>query len=141
MTSIFVNILAIAIVGFVLIRKGQEQRVWDQPTASRLMIVGLIPLVLQIAIFLLFGLGEMASGELSGAGHLLPAVATLVLMLLSWKRPIEGGAALFVIGAVTTTDVSEATALLIMAAPQIVSGLMFLLAGWIAQGGASPEGN
>lgn len=141
MTSIFVNILAIAIVGFVLIRKGQEQRVWDQPTASRLMIVGLIPLVLQIAIFLLFGLGEMASGELSGAGHLLPAVATLVLMLLSWKRPIEGGAALFVIGAVTTTDVSEATALLIMAAPQIFSGLMFLLAGWIAQGGASPEGN
>ncbi len=141
MTSIFVNILAIAIVGFVLIRKGQEQRVWDQPTASRLMIVGLIPLVLQIAIFLLFGLGEMASGELSGAGHLLPAVATLVLVLLSWKRPIEGGAALFVIGAVTTTDVSEATALLIMAAPQIFSGLMFLLAGWIAQGGASPEGN
>lgn len=141
MTSIFVNILAIAIVGFVLIRKGQEQRVWDQPTASRLMIVGLIPLGLQIAIFLLFGLGEMASGELSGAGHLLPAVATLVLVLLSWKRPIEGGAALFVIGAVTTTDVSEATALLIMAAPQIFSGLMFLLAGWIAQGGASPEGN
>lgn len=141
MTSIFVNILAIAIVGFVLIRKGQEQRVWDQPTASRLMIVGLIPLGLQIAIFMLFGLGEMASGELSGAGHLLPAVATLVLMLLSWKRPIEGGAALFVIGAVTTTDVSEATALLIMAAPQIFSGLMFLLAGWIAQGGASPEGN
>ncbi len=141
MTSIFVNILAIAIVGFVLIRKGQEQRVWDQPTASRLMIVGLIPLVLQIAIFLLFGLGEMASGELSGAGHLLPAVATLVLMLLSWKRPIEGGAALFVIGAVTTTDFSDTTALLIMAAPQIFSGLMFLLAGWIVQGGASPEGN
>ncbi len=141
MTSIFVSILAIAIVGFVLFRKGGDQRVHEHRTASRLMIVGLIPLGLQIAIFMLFGLGEMASGELSGAGHLLPAVATLVLMLLSWKRPIEGGAALFVIGAVTTTDFSDTTALLIMAAPQIFSGLMFLLAGWIAQGGASPEGN
>jgi len=141
MTSIFVNILTIAIVGLVLLRKGGDLRVLNQPTAHRLMIVGLIPLGVQIAILLLFGLGEMASGELSGAGHLLPAVATLVLVLLSWKRPIEGGAALFVIGAVTTADVSDTTALLIMAAPQIVSGLMFLLAGRIAQGGASPEGN
>ena len=141
MTTILISILAIAIVGLVLFRKGGDQRVHEHGTASRLMIVGLIPLGLQIAIFLLFGLGEMASGDLSGAGHLLPAVATLVLVLLSWKRPIEGGAALFIVGAVSTTDVSDTTALLIMAAPQIVSGLLFLLAGWIARVGASHEGN
>ena len=139
MTSIFVNILAIAIVGFVLFRKGGDQRVWNQPTARRLMIAGLILLGMQVAIFLLFGLGEMASGDISGAGHLLPVVGTLALALLSWRRPIEGGAALFVVGVVANADVYDTTARLIMAAPQIVSGLLFLLAGWIAQGGASPE--
>ena len=139
MTSILVNVLAIAFVGFVLLRKGRDRRVRNQPTVRRLMIAGLIPLGLQVAIFLLFGLGEMASGDLSGAGHLLPVVATLVLALLSWKRPFEGGAALLVVGVVTRADVSDATAMLIMVAPQIVSGLLFLLAGWTAKGGMTTE--
>jgi len=139
MTSILVNALAIVIVGFVLVRQGRDQRAREHPTARRLMIAALIPLGLQVGIYLLFGLGEMASGDVSGAGHLLPAVGTLALALLSWRRPIEGGAALLVVGIVSRADVSDATALLIMAAPQIVSGLLFLLAGWIAQRGTTPE--
>ena len=139
MTSILVNALAIVIVGFVLVRQGRDQRAREHPTARRLMIAALIPLGLQVGIYLLFGLGEMASGDVSGAGHLLPAVGTLALALLSWRRPIEGGAALLVVGIVSRADVSDATALLIMGAPQIVSGLLFLLAGWIAQRGTTPE--
>jgi hypothetical protein len=103
------------------------------------MIAGLILLGLQVGVFLLFGIGEMASGDLSGAGHLLPAVATVVLAVLAWRRPVEGGVALVLIGVLARVGVSDITALLILAAPPIVSGLLFLLAGWIARGEVTPE--
>ena len=90
---------------------------------------------MQVAFLLLFGIGEMASGDLSGAGHLLPAAASALLALLAWLRPLEGGVALFIAGVVTAIPVIASgvisSAPFIMAAPQIVSGVLFLAAGML----------
>ncbi len=90
-------------------------------------MAALIPLGLQVAVLLLFGIGEMASGDISGAGHLLPAAAAVLLGVLSWQRPLEGGIALILVGVFAVPEFrNAAVALLIMAAPQFASGVLFL---------------
>ena len=140
MGSTFVSVLAIAILGFILLRKGRDQRVQDHPWARWLMVAALIPLGLQVAIYLFFGFGEMASGDLSGAGHLLPVVTTVLLALLAWRRPVEGGVALVLMGILSRVTVSGIPALFIVVIPPVISGLLFLLAGWVARSEATPEG-
>ena len=146
------NIVAIAAVGFLVLRRGRDQRAGSIRSAHWLRIAGLIPLGLQVAIFLLFGMGEMASGDLSGAGHLLQVAVTALLGILAWMRPLEGGAALFgggalfmvgfIVSVVTSIALPESTvispAIMIMAAPQIVSGVLFFIAGMLAWSATTP---
>ena len=91
--AILLSFISIATVGYVLLRLGRDRRVKGIGWVQGFMIIGLIPLGLQSLVLALFGFGEMASGDLSGVGHLFPLAATLMLALLSWKRPIEGGIA------------------------------------------------
>jgi hypothetical protein len=140
MAAVLVSILAILVVGFFVLRRGQDQIARQNRTARGLMAGGLIPLGLQVAIYLLFGIGEMASGDLSGAGHLLPAISSVLLGVLSWQQP-QKGAALFLVGVVTAAGLQNTTATLIMAAPQILSGLLFLIGGMIAHNQATPGTN
>ena len=139
MISLFVSILAIAVLGFLVFRRGADQRVKGIGGSRWLLVAALIPLALQVAAFLLFGIGEMASGDLSGAGHLLPAVSSVILAFLAWKRPLEGGAALLIAGVVSLAGLREAAAILILAAPQIISGPLFLAGGMIARKVAGSE--
>ncbi len=124
-----VNIIAIVVVGVVAVLRGRDQRVGRIGWVRGLLIVGLIPLGLQAVIFLLLGAAEIASGDLSGAGHLVSLAATVLLAVLAWKRPIEGGIALLIVGIAISAQFSDATANMIMAAPQIVSGGLFLVGG------------
>ena len=139
MAVFLADFVAILVVGYLFLRRGRDQKVRQSRTARWLLVAALIPLGLQVAIFLLFGIGEIASGDLSGVGHLLPVVSAALLGLLSWQRPQEGGVALFLVGVVTTAGLSDTTATLIMAAPQIVSGLLFLIGGMIARNERMPE--
>jgi hypothetical protein len=129
MTTILPSILAILIVAIIFLRWGADAR------ASRgWKIAALVPLGLQVAILLLFGIGEMASGDLSGAGHLLQVAVVVLIGLLAWKRPLEGGIALLLTGAIALAQFRDATAaILILAAPQIVSGSLFLIGAFIAR--------
>ena len=120
-----INIIAIVVVGVVAVLRGRDQRVGRIGWVRGLLIVGLIPLGLQAVIFLLFGAAEIASGDLSGAGHLVSLAATVLLAVLAWKRPIEGGIALLIVGIAISAQLSD----MIMAAPQIVSGGLFLVGG------------
>jgi hypothetical protein len=147
MSVFFFNIVAVVIVGFLVWRRGRDQRVGNIKAVLWLRIAGLIPLGLQIAVLLLFGLGEMGSGDLSGLSHLLPAVAIVLLAILAWLRPFEGGIALFAGGALfiiifiaslvasvpgpSITGISSA--LMILAVPQLVSGLLFFIAGLLTR--------
>jgi len=127
--GILLSIISIVVLVFVLLRFGGERRVKGIRWVRGLMIVALIPLGLQAIVLALFGFGEMASGDLSGAGHLVPLAATLSLAFLAWRRPIEGGVALLIVGLATVAEFYDATARTIMAAPQLLSGGLFLGAG------------
>jgi hypothetical protein len=149
MILFLINIVVIVALGFLVWRRGRDRRVGTIKSAHWLRIAGLVPLFLQVAIFLLFGIGEMASGDLSGAGHLLQVAATVLLGLLAWMRPLEAGvaliagAALFIAGMVTSINLSESTvispAIMIMAAPQMISGVLFFIAGMLTRSAPPPR--
>jgi len=129
MSQILVSLIPIAVVGFIVLRSGRDTRVEGIAWVRGTMIAALIPLGLQAVVLALFGLGEMLSGDLSGAGHLLSLVATVLTAFLAWRRPLEGGIALVVMGLVAAAGYRDLTAIAIMSAPQLVSGLLFLTAG------------
>ncbi len=149
MILFLINIVVIVALGFLVWRRGRDRRVGTIKSAHWLRIAGLVPLFLQVAIFLLFGIGEMASGDLSGAGHLLQVAATVLLGLLAWMRPLEAGVALFagavlfIAGMVTSINLSESTvispAIMIMAAPQMISGVLFFIAGMLTRSAPPPR--
>jgi hypothetical protein len=151
----FFNIVAVAIVGFIVWRRGRDPRVGSIKSAHWLRIAGLIPLGLQVAILLFFGFGEMGSGDLSGVSHLLPAVAIVLLGLLAWLRPLEGGIAflaggalfiiVFMVSLVASVDgpgiTGISSAMMILAVPQLISGVLFFIAGLLARRAATPGGD
>jgi len=149
------NIVAVAVVGFLVLRGGHDQRIGTIKAAHWLRIAGLIPLGLQVLIYLVFGIGEMASGELGGAMHLLEAIVIALLGMLAWMRPLEGGIALFVCGALSAIGFTVAlvasgplpegavisSSVIITAVPQIVSGVLFFIAGMLARRATTPKAN
>ena len=144
--AILLSIISIAVVGVVVLRYGRDRRVKSIGWVQALMIVGLIPLGLQGLVLALFGFAEMASGVLSGVQHLVPLAATVLLAFLAWKRPIEGGVALLIVGLTTLAAWYDwgAMAKMIMAAPQLVSGGLFLaggLAAWVISRRKQDRGN
>ena len=153
MILILANIVAIAAVGFLVLRRGRDQRAGRIRSVHWLRIAGLIPLGLQVLIYLVFGIGEMASGELGGAMHLLAGIVIALLGMLAWMRPLEGGIALLLCGAlvaigfiivlVASGPRPEGAVIspsaVITAVPQIVSGVLFLIAGLLARRAVKPE--
>lgn len=90
-----------------------------------------IPLV----ILLLFTIGETVGGDWSGLGHLIQAIPIALLMWLGWKRPLWGGTLLLVLSFLTAYSfanpfrgVDWLAPLLIISAPLILSGILFLSA-------------
>jgi len=126
------SILSIVVVGLQAVRFGGDQRGRRSGWIQAVKRVGLLPLGLQALALVLFGFGEMVSGDLSGAGHLLQLAVSLTQAVLAWKRPLEGGLALMIVGGVFGFEFREATARWIMAAPQLISGGVFFSAGLAA---------
>lgn len=88
------------------------------------------------AFWLWFGVGEMTTGNLSGAAHLFPVAVVVLLMLVANKRPDAAGVFLTVFGAVASVYFLLAVhggwafkvqAVTVAAAPLLVAGLLFLL--------------
>lgn len=105
--------------------------------AKSLKIAALIPLGLMTLVLLMFGIGEMAGGDWSGIGHLVPIVFVAVVMWFGWKQPLWGGAFLLV-GAVLNTiryipalffRQNNLGPLFIMILPLALSGGLLLWAG------------
>jgi hypothetical protein len=140
---VILNFALILILGFLVWRRGRDRRVEGVKTARWLRIGGLIALAVPAAIFLLFGVGEMAGGDLSGAMHLVELAVTVLVGALAWMRPLEGGAVLAaaggLFGVTLLTQASGAEsavispAILILALPQIVAGVLFFLTGLLGQ--------
>lgn len=140
------NLVAIVTVELFVKFRGRDRWVEAVRPARWLRIAEVIPLGLQLAFYLVISIGETISGDLSSAGQLVLAAVILLLCILAWLRPLEGGAALIAITAsmivVATTSVLEpsrpASSLLspminLVAAPQIISGVLFQSAGLLAR--------
>ena len=100
-----------------------------------LKIVALIFPGLAIAVLLLFTVGETASGDWSGLGHLIQVIPIGLLMWLGWKRPLWGGIFLLLLGFLGLHSFSNAlrgpewlAPFLIIIAPLLISGLLLLSA-------------
>jgi hypothetical protein len=147
MNAFLANIVVIVAVGLIVLFRGRDRRVGSIKSARWLRIAALIPLGLPAAIYLLFAVGEMAGGDLSGAAHLLQLAVIVLLAILAWMRPLEGGIGLVVGGAVSavsfiagmaaampsTEPTAVSPALMIVALPQIISGALFFIAGMLAR--------
>ncbi len=142
------NMVVIAVMGFIVLRRGPDRRVGTVRSARWLRIAALVPLGFPVAINLIFGIGEVASGDLGGGGHLLQAAMTMLLGVLVWMRPLQGGVALiaaatiFAAGMFATAPSrgfdAISSALTIVALPQIISGVLFFIAGMLARSATTP---
>jgi len=147
MALFLANIVTAIVVAFLVWRRGPDRRVGSVRSARLLRTAALVPLGLLAAVFLAFGLGEMTGGDPSGAGHLLSVAGIAVLGVLAWKRPLEAGAGLLAAGVLFAVSVAvavprgEGTAIspsvLILGAPQMLSGALFLIAGWLGRRAAA----
>jgi len=102
---------------------------------KRIKVAALIFPGLTLAILLLFAIGETAGGDWSGLGHLIQAIPVAFLMWLGWKRPLWGGIFFLVLSLVALYSFANPlrgadwiAPLLIIVAPLIISGILFLSA-------------
>ena len=101
-----------------------------------LKVLAVIPLLGMAGVLLLFAIGESAGGDYSGLVHAGPAMAGLGLIWLGWRFPATGGWVSLALGGLAFLrygllpgkPFSEAT--LIMAAPPVIGGLLFLASAW-----------
>jgi hypothetical protein len=147
MILMLVYALAIAIMLFLVLRRGRDGRPARVPSARRVRLAAAIVLVLQAAFFLLFAVGEMGGDDWSGAGHLLQVAAVVALGVLAWLRPLEGGIALTVVSdlyvamlipALTTAMSGAEPGVIglgpfIMAGPPMLAGILFFIAGMLGR--------
>ena len=144
MNVFLASIVVLVALGLIVLLRGRDRRVGSNRLARWLRIAALIPLGLEAAVFVLFGVAEMVGGDLGGGGHLLQLVMLVLLAILAWMRPVEGGVGLAVAGMVSAAQLlagargsPEPTmvspALMIVALPQIISGVLFFIAGVLAR--------
>ena len=140
-----VSTVSMLIVAVIVFRLGPDRQIATVRRARILRWAALIPLVLQGLFFLAFGVGEMAGGDLSGAGHLIQVAMAVAVGWLVWTRPLETGAVLVISGVLAALatllamprEPGAVTALspfmLILVLPQVVVGVLALLAGLAAR--------
>ncbi|HSG42327.1 MAG TPA: hypothetical protein VLA72_04150 [Anaerolineales bacterium] len=102
---------------------------------KRMKIAALVFPGMPLVILLLFAIGETAGGDWSGLGHLIQAIPLVLLMWLGWKYPLWGGILLLVLSFIAGYSFANPLAgsdwlspLLIIVAPLILSGILFLSA-------------
>jgi len=97
----------------------------------------LVPAGFFTGLWLLFSMGEVRGGDLSGILHLIPALLIIVLVVAAWKWPRTGGIALLLAGTVILAYLltsiqnpeSRLPGALLTGGPFLLSGVLFLLAG------------
>lgn len=98
MLTFLIYLIAVVILGVIVLLRGQDKHLERKKTVNGLLLSGFIVLGLQALFYLIFAVGEMLGGDMSGAGHLVPVLALLLLGLLVWRRPLEGGVLMLLAG-------------------------------------------
>ncbi len=92
------DIVTVALLGLIVLRKGRDRFIGRSRLANWLMIVGLVALGLQGTINLIFVMGEVTNGGMGDATHLVSVAVTVILGVLVWRRPLEGGMGVLILG-------------------------------------------
>jgi hypothetical protein len=105
--------------------------------AARTKIAALVLLGLGVAFYLMFAVGEMAGGDISGIQHLPPAAILAALLWMAWRRPLTAGVVLLALAVplgiayivlLVVRDLPPTWAL-VVAAPPVLTGLLLVRAG------------
>ena len=96
------ELAAVIVLGFLLWKQGADRTIAQNRRARILALVGLVIIGLNAALYLLFAIGESVSGDISGLAHLVPFALAALLAFLAWKRPLDGGIALIILGILGT---------------------------------------
>ena len=147
-------VVAAAAFWLVLVRRSRLRHASSsadrQPERARLAKIAALLLVgLGVGFFLIFAIGEIAGGEISGIQHLPPAALLGVLLWLGWKRPRTAGLIVlfafalpltvaFVVGVATDdTRTGEMSLAVLIPFVPVLIGLLLL---WAARGERRRDG-
>jgi hypothetical protein len=149
--ALLIVVVTLAVVSFTRPPDMLTRHAGTPRTLVRI-VVGM--LVVPTAFFLLFGIGEMLSGDLSGAMHLPPVAFIALLMWVTYRTPFESGIGLLVIGVFNTGYLLFANRDLIamslvpialLGVPFLICGALAVLAALIARGDrtihSTPQGH
>jgi hypothetical protein len=135
MYLIIIYALAVLVMVYFSVKKGPDRSVIRKSSSAALFWIALTLLTLYGALWLVFGVGEIAAGDLSGFSHLIPAVFIYALIYLCWRRPFEGGITLIVAGLILGLREipgwiagNNTTFLLIGILPLVLAGLLLVIA-------------
>ena len=140
MVELALFLIALIVLGIRVFRQGPNPDAARKPLAVWLARCALGLIVLYIAFFLFFGAGELFSGDLSGLGHLLPAILVAGIAILANKRPLEGGVTFIVLSILLSIYIALpsrsgvsffSSAVLIVSLPLLLAGVLFLAAGLV----------
>ena len=68
--------------------------------AKRIRLVALGLVAVTVGMLLIFTIGEVAGGDISGLQHLLQAVPLVIVAWLAWRHPLWGGITLITVSLV-----------------------------------------
>jgi hypothetical protein len=140
MYLIIIYVLAVVVMVYFSVKKGPDRSVIRKSSSAALFWIALTILTLYGALWLVFGVGEITTGDVSGLSHLIPAVLIYTLIYLCWRRPFEGGITLIVAGLIfglreipgfLTGNVT--IFLLIGILPPVFAGLLLVIAHFLAR--------
>jgi len=149
MGTVILELVAIAALAILTLGRARADLSAAGRGAVWLRRAGLAILAAYAGFFLLFGVGEMASGDWSGAGHLISVLVVLMLAILAGRRPLVGGIVLLALGIISAaaiigpglaTGSGRLTSAALLGGPQTLSGACLLVAGLFARRGTPPTG-
>jgi hypothetical protein len=143
MELVMLPLLAIVGLAAYVFQEGRDALVQHHSRAQWIMIAALLPLGALIGFSLLLGIGEMLGGVPGGPFHLLfPTLPIVILAWLAWRRPGAGGVTLMLLGTllgiaffgtINGDAAFKLQAALVIGAPFVTSGALFLSAAIVAR--------
>lgn len=140
MYFVIVYALAVLVMIYISVKKGSDRSVIRNNASAALSWVALTILTLYGALWLVFGVGEITGGDLSGMSHLIPAVLIYILIYLCWRRPFEGGITLIISALISGIRElpgylagEDLSFVLIEILPPVLAGLMLVIAHLLAR--------
>ena len=142
MVAVALSLVALVVLAVLAVAKGAFKINPDLSEGRWWVLAAQILLGAYAAFWLYFTFGEVFGGDISGLGHLPPALAAVGLIYLTRKLPLESGFVLVALGVMISAyfmvmSRSELSrnlpAILLMGMPYFAAGLLLVVGGILAR--------